>query len=90
MKAARTIVAALCLLLPSCVAGKGEGWAAVAFGTDASKLDIGPDGIHATDLKQSPGLQQLRKQLVQSATVGAAVGHVANGIGVAIKNVTTP
>ncbi len=78
------------LLLPACVAGKGAGWAAVAIGTDASKLDIGPDGIHAADLMQSPGLQQLRKQLIQSAIVGAAVGPVANGIGGAIKNVTTP
>lgn len=78
------------LILPSCVAGRGEGWAAVAIGTDASKLDIGPDGIHAAHLKQSTGVREAGKRLFYSTVAGAATGPLANGIGGAIKNITKP
>ncbi len=86
-----TLLASLILLLtPSCVVGYGSGWAGGALGTDATKLNIGPKGINATDLKQSPGLKEAGKRLFYNTVAGAVVGPLANGLGGAIKNVTKP
>lgn len=84
------LLAILTLMLSSCVAGYGPGWAGAAVATDAEKLDIGSTGIHATKLVQSTGAKELRKNLIHSAIVGAAAGPLASGIGSAIKTSVTP
>jgi hypothetical protein len=50
------LIAALALILTSCMTASGAGWKTTAIGTDASKYKVTAEGIEVTDLNQTKGL----------------------------------
>jgi len=51
------LIALTCLLLSQCTVARGTGWTYASVGADAGKVEVRPDTLTITDLKQSDGLK---------------------------------
>ena len=67
-------VGAVALLLTSCVAARGEGWTYASLGTDAGKVEVRPDTLSITDLKQADGLKHGTQALKDITRLKAMFG----------------